>query len=63
MDQELIDLLGDALLLLKTSEHSHTVLWQKARANVLAQCPDRVPAHGPLGELMTLRMIAGRSHD
>jgi hypothetical protein len=61
MSNEELDLLHDAVLLLKTAnQHSHTTLWQDANRGVLAraQAMNQLPQPGALGELVRMRLIA-----
>jgi hypothetical protein len=45
--QDELDLMQDALLLLHTAnQHSHTVMWQKAKTNVLVRGQDLTPQPG-----------------
>lgn len=59
MTQDELDLMQDALLLLSCANgQDHTVMWQKAKRNVLVRGEAFVPQPGELGMLVRLRFLS-----
>lgn len=59
MTQDELDLMQDALLLLSCANgQDHTVMWQKAKRNVLARAGSLVQQPDALGLLVRIRFLS-----